>query len=239
MAPIRIFPPSTVANDVASVTIAGHTFASAGGAAGGILNLRISLRGSTLAELARVLARLEGVRVTSGPAIASRGDCYLVHAPGFKMVLSAPAPGGDYAPALLSRTIDSNPPKLAATCDLSAVFAGLMSAPPPLPRIEESPVAEARAAAAAPGSFAEELDSPARGAPAGQDARAQGTAHAQDPAPARDLVQVPKLGGRSPHAADDAAGTSGLAPPVTTIQSCQVARVTPMWNRWRDSSSRP
>ncbi len=87
-----------------------------------------------------MLARLEGVRVTSGPAIASRGDCYLVHAPGFKMVLSAPAPGGDYAPALLSRTIDSNPPKLAATCDLSAVFAGLMSAPPP-PRNEEAPVA--------------------------------------------------------------------------------------------------
>jgi hypothetical protein len=148
MAPIRIFPPSTVANDVASVTIAGHAFAAAGVAAGGILNLRISLRGSTLADLARVLARLEGVRVTSGPAIASRGDCYLVHAPGFKMVLSAPVPGGDYAPALLSRTIDSNPPKLAVTCDLSAVFASLMSAPPPPPRIEETPVATARAATA-------------------------------------------------------------------------------------------
>ena len=148
MAPIRIFPPSTVANDVASVTIAGHAFAAAGVAAGGILNLRISLRGSTLAALARVLARLEGVRVTSGPAIASRGDCYLVHAPGFKMVLSAPAPGGDYAPALLSRTVDSNPPKLAVTCDLSAVFAGLMSAPPPPTRIEEGPVAAARAATA-------------------------------------------------------------------------------------------
>jgi len=150
MAPIRIFPPSTVANDVASVTIAGHTFASAGGAAGGILNLRISLRGSTLAELARVLARLEGVRVTSGPAIASRGDCYLVHAPGFKMVLSAPAPGVDYAPALLSRTIDSNPPKLAATCDLSAVFAGLMSARPPAPLIEEAPMAASSVTATAP-----------------------------------------------------------------------------------------
>ncbi len=148
MAPIRIFPPSTVANDVASVTIAGHTFASAGGAAGGILNLRISLRGSTLAELARVLARLEGVRVTSGPAIASRGDCYLVHAPGFKMVLSAPAPGGDYAPALLSRTIESNPPKLAVTCDLSAVFVSLMTVPPPAPRSEEGP----RAAAVATGT---------------------------------------------------------------------------------------
>jgi hypothetical protein len=144
MAPLRIFPPSTVANDVASVTIAGHTFASAGGAAGGILNLRVSLRGSALAELARVLGRLEGVRVTSGPAIAIRGDCFLVHCPGFKMVLSAPAPGGDFAPALLSRTLESNPPKLAVTCDLSAVFASLMSAPPPA-RIEESPVA-ARAA---------------------------------------------------------------------------------------------
>jgi hypothetical protein len=141
MAPIRIFPQSTVANDVASVTIAGHTFASAEGAAGGILNLRVSLRGSTLADLARVLSRLEGVRVTSGPAIASRGDCYLVHAPGFKMVLSAPAPGGDFAPALLSRTIESNPPKLAVTCDLSAVFASLMSAP----RSAEAPVATATA----------------------------------------------------------------------------------------------
>ena len=149
MAPIRIFPPSTVANDVASVTIAGHTFASAGSAAGGILNLRVSLRGSTLAELARVLARLEGVRVTSGPAITSRGDCYLLHAPGFKLVLSAPTPGGDYAPALLSRTIDSNPPKLTATCDLSAVFASLMSAPSPSPRDEEIRAATTAAAKAA------------------------------------------------------------------------------------------
>jgi hypothetical protein len=143
MGPIRIFPPSTVANDVAAVTIAGHTFASAGGAAGGIVNLRVSLRGSTLADLARVLARLEGVRVTSGPAIASRGDCYLVHVPGFKMVLSAPEPGGDFAPALLSRTIESNPPKLQkleVTCDLSAVFASLMSAP----RIAETPMVTAK-----------------------------------------------------------------------------------------------
>jgi hypothetical protein len=147
MAPIRIFPPSTVANDVASVTIAGHTFASAGGATGGVLNLRISLRGSTLAELARLLARLEGVRVTSGPAISSRGDCYLVHAPGFKLVLSAPASGGDYARALLSRTVESNPPKLTATCDLSAVFAGLMSAPPPPARTDEVPKAAVTATA--------------------------------------------------------------------------------------------
>ncbi|HTB58166.1 MAG TPA: hypothetical protein VLC06_09845 [Polyangia bacterium] len=145
MAPIRIFPPSTVANDVASVTVAGHTFASAGmtgGAAGGILNLRVSLGGSTLVALSRALARLEGVRVTSGPAIASRGDCYLVHCPGFKMVLSAPAPGGDFAPALLSRTLESTPPKLAVTCELSTVFDGLMRTPPPPPRVQEAPQAD-------------------------------------------------------------------------------------------------
>jgi hypothetical protein len=147
MAPIRIFPPSTVANDVASVTIAGHAFASAGVAAGGIVNLRVSLGGNRLADLARVLGRLEGVRVTSGPAIASRGDCFLVHAPGFKLVLSAPAPGRDFAPALLSRTIESNPPRLAVTCDLSDVFATLMRAPPPPPsRSEEPPAATASTA---------------------------------------------------------------------------------------------
>jgi hypothetical protein len=153
MAPIRIFPPSTVANDVASVTIAGHAFASAGVAAGGIVNLRVSLGGNRLADLARVLGRLEGVRVTSGPAIASRGDCYLVHAPGFKLVLSASAPGGDFAPALLSRTIDSNRPelqKVEVTCDLSAVFASLMSAPVPLARIEAARTAPRTPAKSAP-----------------------------------------------------------------------------------------
>jgi len=146
MAPIRIFPPSTVANDVASVTIAGHAFASAGVATGGIVNLRVSLGGSRLADLARVLGRLEGVRVTSGPAIATRGDCYLVHAPGFKLVLSAPAPGGDFAPALLSRTIESNPPaprNLQVICDLSAAFASLMRAPTAPGRTEEAPAAPA------------------------------------------------------------------------------------------------
>src|SRR5450631_3991444 len=146
MTPIRIFPLSTVANDVASVTIAGHTFASAGGAAGGILNLRVSLRGSTLADLARVLARLEGARVTSGPAIASRGDCYLVHCPGFKMVLSAPPSGADFAPALLSRTAEQKLQELqqpADTCEVSGAFASLMrTRPPPAPRIEEAPTAD-------------------------------------------------------------------------------------------------
>ncbi len=128
-------PPARVANDVTSVTIAGHAFAWAGmtggmtgGQAGGILSLRVGLRGSTLADLARALGRLEGVRVTSGPAIASRGDCFLVHCPGFKMVLSAPAPGDDFAPALLSRTLA---PRLAVPCELSALFEALMNTPSP------------------------------------------------------------------------------------------------------------
>ena len=124
-------PPARVANDVASAAIAGHTFAWAGmtgGPAGGILNLRIGLRGGTLVGLARALGGLDGVRVRSGPAIASRGDCFLVHCPGFKLVLSAPAPGDDFAPALVSRTAA---PALAVPCELSLALAGLMNAPSP------------------------------------------------------------------------------------------------------------
>lgn len=124
-------PPAKVANDVASATIAGHTFAWAGmtgGPGGGILSLRIGLRGGTLVGLARALARLDGVRVTSGPAIASRGDCFLVHCPGFKLVLSAAAPGEDLAPALVSRTVA---PALAVPCELSEALGRLMRAPSP------------------------------------------------------------------------------------------------------------
>jgi hypothetical protein len=131
--PVSIWnTPARIANDVASVTLAGHTFAWAGmtgGPAGGILSLRIGLRGETLVGLARALARLEGVRVTSGPPIASRGDCFLVHCPGFKLVLSAPAPGDDFAPALVSRAVA---PALAVTCELSQLLAGLMNAPTPI-----------------------------------------------------------------------------------------------------------
>jgi len=124
-------PPSKVANDVASAAISGHSFAWAGmtgGPGGGILSLRIGLRGGTLVGLARALGRLDGVRVTSGPPIASRGDCFLVHCPGFKLVLSAPAPGDDFAPALVSRTVA---PVLAVPCELSDALAGLMNAPSP------------------------------------------------------------------------------------------------------------
>ncbi|HVV51418.1 MAG TPA: hypothetical protein VHO06_17240 [Polyangia bacterium] len=122
-------PPAKVANDVASVTLAGHTFAWAGmtgGAAGGILSLRVRVAGGALVELARALGRLDGVRVTSGPPIAARGDCFLVHCPGFKMVLSAPAPGDDVAQALVSRTLT---PALAIPCELADALEGLMRAP--------------------------------------------------------------------------------------------------------------
>jgi hypothetical protein len=129
-------PPARVANDVATATIAGYALAWAGmtgGAAGGLLNLRVGLRTSTLVDLARALARLPGVRVTSGPPISTRGDCYLVHCPGFKMVLSAPALGDDAAQALVSRTA---PPALAVPCPLSDALAELMTVRPGRPPAE-------------------------------------------------------------------------------------------------------
>lgn len=116
--------------DLSSLTIAGHPFAveANGVLPGGMLSLRIFLGSAPLMDLARALSKLEGVRVTSGPAIVSRGDCYLVHCPGFKLVLSSPVPAGDFAQALLSRTIE---PILAITCELAVVFTRLMSPPPP------------------------------------------------------------------------------------------------------------
>ncbi len=137
--------PVKVANDVASVTVAGYTFASAGATGaplGGILHLRVGLRGSGLVDLARTLGRIGGVRVTSGPTIASRGDCYLVHCPGFKMVLSAPDPASGFAQALLSRTIE---PALAITCELAVGFTGLMSSPPPRTEAAAAPALGDRA----------------------------------------------------------------------------------------------
>jgi len=126
-----LIPSSSVANDVASATIGGYTFSWAGlvgGTPGGMLNLRIALRETALVDLARALARVEGVRVTSGPAIASRGDCYLVHCSGFKLVLSAPPPGSQLAQGLLSRTIA---PTVAAASPLGELFERLMTALPP------------------------------------------------------------------------------------------------------------
>jgi hypothetical protein len=144
-------PPVKVANDVASVTIAGYIFASDGGpgglggavATGGIVNLRVGMRGRALVDLARALGRIGGVRVTSGPAIASRGDCYLVHCPGFKLVLSVPDPASGFAHALLSRTIA---PTLAVTCELGAVFESLLRPPPPRSEATAPPALDGRPA---------------------------------------------------------------------------------------------
>ena len=133
-------PGGRVANDVASATIAGYTFAWAGGGSGGvgvggisggvpggILNVRVALRGTPLGDLARALARVEGVRVTSGPRMTAGGECYLVHCPGFKMVVSSPAPGTDTAQGLVSRTADA---AVAVTSDLAVALDRLMRATP-------------------------------------------------------------------------------------------------------------
>jgi hypothetical protein len=113
-----------------SSVIAGYVFAVEGQPTGGMLNLRVALKNAPLVDLARALGKLEGVRVTVGPAIVSRGDCYVVHCPGFKLVLSATAPGSDFAQALLSRAIE---PALTISCQLTQLFGRLMKAPPPRP----------------------------------------------------------------------------------------------------------
>ena len=64
------------------LTIAGYTVASLD-RAGGMLSLRIGLHGGALADLARALGRLDGVRVTSGPEAADRERCYVAQCPGF------------------------------------------------------------------------------------------------------------------------------------------------------------
>jgi len=124
-------PGGRIGNDVAFATVAGYTFAWAGltgGAGGGILSVRVTLRRATLADLARALGRLPGVRVTSGPAMsAGGGDCYVVHCPGFKMVLSSPEPGTDNAAGLVSRTA---PVTVTLTSELATALDGLMRTAP-------------------------------------------------------------------------------------------------------------
>jgi hypothetical protein len=110
-----------------SSAIAGYAFSVEGQPTGGMLNLRVALKDAPLVDLARALGKLEGVRVTVGPAIVSRGDCYVVHCPGFKLVLSATAPGSEFAQALLSRAIE---PALTISCELTQLFGRLMKAPP-------------------------------------------------------------------------------------------------------------
>jgi hypothetical protein len=128
--PLGTIPGGRVGNDVASATIAGFTFAWAGitgGTPGGLLNLRVALRGAPLSGLAGALGRLPGVRVTPAPGV---GDCAIVHCAGFKMVLSAPVPGSDTATGLVSRTVA---PSLAGECPLATALDGLMRAVPARP----------------------------------------------------------------------------------------------------------
>jgi hypothetical protein len=108
-------------------TIAGHTFVLTNRATD-ILNLRIALGGAPIAELARALAKLEGVRVTDRLEGAGHARCYLVHCLGFQMILAAP--GGeaeDCAVALVSRTPQA---ALAVVSDLGNMLDRLMSEPP-------------------------------------------------------------------------------------------------------------
>ena len=136
-------PGGRVANDVASATIAGYTFAWAGatgGAAGGLLNVRVALRGSGLGDLGRALARIEGVRVTSGPA--ATGACVIVHCAGFKMVLSSPAPGSDSATGLVSRT---SAPAVGVSSGLASALDGLLRAAPARATVPPPPASGAAA----------------------------------------------------------------------------------------------
>jgi hypothetical protein len=113
------------------LTIAGHAV-TLDGMAGGIMNLRIGLRGEPLIALARALVKVDGVRVTGGPEGTGRGRCYVVSCLGFKMVLSSPVEGGDdVAVAVVSR--EPQPP-LALLSELGSVLDRLMTTPSPAVR---------------------------------------------------------------------------------------------------------
>jgi hypothetical protein len=115
------------------LTIAGHTVASLD-RAGGLLSLRVGLRGGSLGDLARALGKLDGVRVTSGPGAAGDERCYVAHCPGFKLVVSSPAnEAGEFALALVSRAPQA---ALSVMSDLGATLERLMSVPWP-PRLPE------------------------------------------------------------------------------------------------------
>ena len=85
------------------MSIAGHAFTVCD-RAGGLLSLRIALGGAPLVALVRTVATLDGVRVTGGPTSPGPERGFVVHCPGFKMVLSVPEEGADFATALVSRT---------------------------------------------------------------------------------------------------------------------------------------
>ena len=117
------------------MNIAGHAFTVCD-RAGGLLNLRIALGGAPLVALVQTLATLDGVRVTGGPTSTGPERGVVVHCPGFKMVLSVPEEGADFATALVSRTPQAT---LAVVSELGSHLERLMSEPPRLP--EPAPVA--------------------------------------------------------------------------------------------------
>ena len=116
------------------MSLAGTTFTVCD-RAGGLLSLRIALGGAPLVALVGTLAKLDGVRVTGGPPSTGPERVFLVHCPGFKMVLSVPEDGADFATALVSRTPQAT---LAIVSELGSHLERLMSEPPRLP--EPTPV---------------------------------------------------------------------------------------------------
>jgi hypothetical protein len=116
------------------MTLAGHAFTICD-RAGGLLNLRIALAGAPLVTLVRTLARLDGVRVTGVPTSIGSERGFVVHCPGFKMVLSVPEEGADFATALVSRTPQAT---LAVMSELGSDLERLMSEPPRAP--EPAPI---------------------------------------------------------------------------------------------------
>ena len=96
-----------------------------------MLSLRISLGDGSFVELARALAKLDGVRVTSGPEGIGSDRCCVAHCPGFKMVVSSPGGQGEgFALVLVSRAPQA---ALSVMSDLGAALERLMSLPPPAP----------------------------------------------------------------------------------------------------------
>jgi hypothetical protein len=117
----------SAATESTQLTLAGHAITSVE-RAGGMLSLRIALQGRSIRELAQALARLDGVRVTSGPDSTGRERCFVAQCPGFKLVVSAPAAvDADSALALVSRTPQA---ALRVISDLGTSLERLMTVPP-------------------------------------------------------------------------------------------------------------
>lgn len=107
--------------------------------AGGLLSLRVALQGRPLSALGQVLAKLDGVRVTSGPQGLGGERCLLVHCPGFKVVLStlSTEPGqDDVALALVSRAPQA---ALAVISELAGLFERLLTTPPAAEEVSATP----------------------------------------------------------------------------------------------------